>query len=220
MRLSTLAKSMAICEWFARKFPFCNVPTSPNSRSYRLWVYYFQWNTHNTHRRYHHGHYQGNSWELEWKRPSRILETGYSKKNIIMPQEADWARLSKLGPSDRLISADNSSTSKASDKTKVWRPGLLQEAEDSIITPGVKYLLTSGTEFSDQGLIMYSTPHLEDVTKYSWKNIIISYAGKLMITGCCKQTHHCFWCILIEVPWSVSYYQSLQQYCKTNYQRQ
>ena len=78
------------------------------------------------------------SWK-EYERPSSILDTGYSGKNIITPHNADQAGLPRLGPSNKLIQDANGGISQASNKTRVSRPGLLPEASDGIIAPGVQH---------------------------------------------------------------------------------
>ena len=68
-------------------------------------------------------------------RPTTTLDTSYSGKNIITPQDAAQANLPHLGPLNTLICNANRGVSKATAKTRVNRPGLPPEASNGIIAP-------------------------------------------------------------------------------------
>ena len=98
------------------------------------------------------------------------------------------------------ISNANGGISKTSYKTQVWRQRLPQEADNGIITSGVQHLLTGGTTFADQGLIMKFHPHFEGVTMRWGEDVDIKYTGEPVVTGYCKQTGHRFWHVPIKAP--------------------
>ena len=149
--------------------------------------------------RYDHGHYQSNSRELERAR-TVVKHSGHGilQKECHHATRCRAGRPSQNGTSNKLISDANSGIFKASDKTQVWRQGLLPEAGNRNIAPGVQHLLTGGTAFADQGLIVIFHPHYEGVTMHQREDVDIKYTGELVVIGYRERTRHCFWRVLIK----------------------
>ena len=139
------------------------------------------------------------SW-TERKRPSSILDTGYSGTNVITPRDAERAGLPKLGPSNKLILDANGGISQGAGRTRVWRQGLPPEAGDRIIAPQIQHSLTGGTAFADQGLMIIFHPHSEGVTVHWQEDVNIKYTGDPVVIGYCEQAGHGFWRVAIKAP--------------------
>ena len=78
--------------------------------------------------------------------------------------------------------------------------GAPQEAGNGIIALSIQHLLTGGTSFADQGLIMIFHPLFESVTMHQFEGVNIKYTGEPVVTDYHKHTGHCFWRVPIKAP--------------------